>query len=90
MAEKEWEEDDPMEMVAIELPAQSDAELRDMALCFAEEMVRLGWEEDKLIKVFQSPFYHGPNLVYRQKGEKFVREVIQQAKTMWRIPGGQS
>ena|SRR3989338_1818849 len=84
MAQKENEPDDPMEMIGVELPAQSEAQLRDMALCFAEEFVREGWGEEPLMKLFSNPFYHGPYLVWKQKGDDFVRCVIREALGMWR------
>ena len=77
-----------MEMVGVQLSCQSENQLRDMALCFAEEFVREGWGEEKLLKMFQSPFYQGPYLVWKQKGDEFVTSVIKEALNMWR-PNGQ-
>lgn len=84
LPEKEVEEDDPLEMVGVELSGQSEDELRDMALCFAEEFIREGWDEMELFYIFQSPFYAGPHLVWKQKGDDFVKSVITQAVSMWR------
>lgn len=81
---KEWEPDDPVEMMGLQLAGQSEAQLRDMALCFAEEFIREGWDEERLLKLFKNPFYKGPYLVFRQKGDPFVRSVILEALRMWR------
>lgn len=81
---KDIEPDDPLEMVGIELPGQSEAQLRDMALCFAEEFVREGYSEERLMRMFKNPFYQGPYLVWKQKGDDYVRVVIQEAIRMWR------
>ncbi len=84
MAKKEIEPDDPIEMIGVELPNQTEEQLRDMALCFAEEFVREGWREEQLMKLFQNSFYHGPHLVWKQKGDDFCRSVILEALRMWR------
>ncbi|MDP2644008.1 MAG: hypothetical protein Q8P24_03655 [Desulfobacterales bacterium] len=84
MPKDEIEPDDPMEIVGIELPGQSEAQLRDMTLCFAEEFVREGYDEEKLFSLFKNPFYQGPYLAWKQKGDDYVRAVIQEAIHMWR------
>ena len=84
MLKKELEPDDPIEMIGLELPNQTEGQLRDMALCFAEEFVREGWKEEELMKLFKNPFYHGPHLVWKQRGDDFVRSVILEALRMWR------
>ena len=84
MNTKEFEPDDPIEMIGVEIPNQTEEQLRDMALCFAEEFVREGWKEEELMKLFKNSFYHGPHLVWKQKGDDFVRSVILEALKMWR------
>lgn len=84
MIKKELEPDDPIEMIGVEIPDQSEEQLRDMALCFAEEFVREGWTQEKLFKMFQDPFYQGPYMVWKQKGDDFVLSVIDEALKMWR------
>ncbi len=84
MIKKESEPDDPIEMIGMEIPNQSEEQLRDMALCFAEEFVREGWTEEELMKLFKNPFYHGPHLVWEQKGDDYVKAVINEAIKMWR------
>lgn len=83
MVEKEFDPEDPMEIVGVELSGQSEAEVRDMALCYAEEFARDGWNEAKLLAMFKNLFYQGPHLVWLQKGDSFVLSVIQEAIRMW-------
>ncbi len=80
---KEFDPEDPMEMIGVELPGQSEAEVRDMVLCYAEEFARDGWNEEKLLAMFRNPFYLGPHLVWRQKGDSFVLSVIKEAIGIW-------
>ena len=79
MADKQFEEDDPFEMVAVSLPqAMDDAALTRMACCFVEELARMGYRGEKLMRVFRDPFYKGPHAVYRAKGEGFVWALVEQ------------
>jgi hypothetical protein len=84
MAHKDNEADDPVEMIGIQLSHQTEEQLRDMALCFAEEFVRGGWSAEKLMKIFKNPFYQGPYMVWKQKGDDYVQSVINDAIKMWR------
>lgn len=68
----------------MEIPCQSETQLRDMALCFAEEFIRDGWDEARIFSMFQNPFYKGPYMAWKQKGDGFVRSVIEEAARMWR------
>ena len=84
MPKNEFDPEDPMEMVGVELRGQKEAQLRDMALCFAEEFIREGWSENKLIEMFKNPYYKGPYLAWQQKGDTFIQEVVKEAVSMWR------
>ena len=84
MSQKEFDPEDPMEFVGVEFSHQSEAALRDMALCFSEEFVREGWTEEKIFSVFRNPFYKGPYQAWKQKGDEFIRSVIREAIHMWR------
>lgn len=84
MPKNEFDPEDPIEMIGVELPRQSEAQLRDMILCFAEEFVRDGWDEEKIFDMFRNPYYRGPYLGWQQKGDGFVRSVIREAVEMWR------
>lgn len=88
MPKDEFDPEDPMEMIGVELPGQTEAQLRDMVLCFAEEFVREGYDGDRLFRMFRNPFYQGPYLAWKQKGDEYVQGVIEEALKMWR-PGGQ-
>jgi len=79
MAEKDFEQDDPFEMVGVALPQQmDDAALTEMACCFVEELARMGYRGEKLMRLFRDPFYRGPYSIYLAKGEEFVRSLVEQ------------
>ena len=84
MPSKEPEPDDPLELTGVVLPAPDEASLKDMAVCFVEEFLRDGWSDEQLQAMFRNPYYRGPYLVWRQKGDAYVEAVIQEVHHIWR------
>ena len=78
MTTKPLEPEDPMALVGVGLDRPPDDHaLTEMAWCFAEEYVRMGWSGDRILRLFRNPFYRGPNQILRSKGEQFVQDIIQ-------------
>jgi len=79
LAHKFFEEDDPFELVGVELsgsfPTGVDP-LEEMARTFIDEYARIGWNRGQLLKLFQDPFYQGPHMIYKAKGELFIQRLI--------------
>ncbi len=82
MAEKHFDEDDPMELVGMVLPA-TPGQLEAMAEALVEEYVRLGWEEARLMGLFTQPFFMATYRIYRIKGEAYVRDLIRRVLERW-------
>ncbi|RCK74664.1 MAG: hypothetical protein ANABAC_1381 [Anaerolineae bacterium] len=78
------EEDDPMELTGVVLPGEPGG-LERMAETFVEEFVRLGWQEEHLLKLFTQPYFLATHRIYRQKGEEYVRQLIRKTQTRWSI-----
>ncbi len=79
MPKDRYEEDDPFEIVGVVLPeAMDDDTLATMACTFVEELARMGYRGEQLMRLFRDPFYAGPHAVYRAKGEAFVRALVAQ------------
>ena len=78
MPKDKFEQGDPFEIVGVVLPAMDDASLVAMACCFVEELARMGYRGEKLMRLFRDPFYQGPHAVYKAKGEAFVQALIVQ------------
>lgn len=75
---KQVEPDDPMALVGVQLDRGPDDEaLTEMAWCFVEEYVRMGWSGDRILAAFRNPFYRGPHQVLLAKGEGFVGGLIE-------------
>lgn len=75
---KEHEPEDPLELVGVQMKEGPDEQaLEEMARCFIEEYARMGWNGERILKLFRNSFYRGPYQILRAKGEDFVRERIE-------------
>jgi hypothetical protein len=83
MAGKDIEPDDPMGLVAVDVPA-GDLDL--MAECLVEEYVRLGNSDAQLLAIFRNPFFSGAHALYRARGEAYVASVIERVRRQWGQP----
>ena len=80
MPTKDLEHDDPMNLVGMVFPGEA-GQVEAMAECIVEEYVRLGWDERRLLSIFVSPMFLATHRIYRQKGEGYIRGLIQET---WR------
>ncbi len=84
MAEKEYQEDDPMALVGVAMSGAEAAEaLITMARVFIDEFARMGWDRTRIHEVFRNPFFRAPHSVYARYGDDFVLQLIDE-----RLPGG--
>ncbi|MEE9473058.1 MAG: hypothetical protein V3V82_03665 [Acidimicrobiia bacterium] len=78
-AEKEFEADDPLELVAVHYPVDSEREQDlEMARCFIEEYALMGWPGSQIRLLFKSPLYVGPHAIYTKWGLAVVDELIRE------------
>ncbi|MEP7215856.1 MAG: hypothetical protein ABI782_06340 [Anaerolineaceae bacterium] len=77
MVEKEVEDDDPFEFVAVRFPLAEgvDADAL-MARTFIEEYALIGMPRQKMLQLFQSQFFAGTNAILVSRGEAFVQAII--------------
>ena len=74
---------DPMTLHGVVIETESDAAMRDMAECFVEEYLRIDWEEDRILKMFQTQGYAGPFLAYQTLGEEAIRRMTSELIPLW-------
>jgi hypothetical protein len=82
---KTAEPDDPLELIGVPVPVD-EATFDEMASCFVEEFVRDGWTDQRLLALFRSPFYAGLHVIWRRRGELWVRDLIAQNRARWQRP----
>jgi len=84
MPKDEFAAEDPMELVGMVLPGDP-GQLEAMAEAIVEEYVRMGWEAERLMTLFCNPMFLATHRIYRQKGEAYVRELIQAICSKWTV-----
>jgi hypothetical protein len=82
MPKDEYDPEDPLEAIAVELPSNEDT-LVPMAECFIEEFMMSGYSQEQVLGLFQNPRYAGPLMVTRARGTAFVKELIAETFTKW-------
>ena len=73
---------DPNVLVGVVLPADAET-MREMAYVFAEEFVRMGYDKEQLLSVFQNPFYAGAHGAYRTLGEEAIHAIMDECLNAW-------
>lgn len=77
---KPFERTDPMALVAMPVP---DGDLEAMAECVVEEYLLLGWSPERLMLLFSRQCFGMTHFVYRQRGEAWVRSLIDRVCDRW-------
>ena len=77
---KEFEPDDPMELVGVEIPGGDPDQLIDDIVL---EYMSMGWSTRQITFLFRSPYYAATHQIYRQRGEAFVKNRIQDLAQQW-------
>ena len=71
---------DPMELVGVPVPG---GDSRAMAECLVEEYLLLGWDERQMMLLFARPCFRATHRIYREKGEAYVRSLIEEVRVKW-------
>ncbi len=90
MAQKEFDPEDPLELVAVELLGGDTDEVIDG---IALEYMLMGWSQARVLTLFRAPFYGATHQIYQLKGHDYVKQRISALAEQWnrgRIMGGES
>jgi hypothetical protein len=82
MPKDEFDFEDPLELNGVALLTREDTSA-DMAECFVEEFLRMGYNHKQILALFLNPHYLGMNMVLQNKGEAFVKKVIAETFAKW-------
>ncbi len=85
MPKDEFDFEDPLELNGVAFLTEEDTSA-EMAECFAEEFMRMGYNHKQVLALFRNPHYVGPNMVLANKGEQFVRDIIADTFARWGRP----
>jgi hypothetical protein len=77
---KEYDPEDPMELVAVEIPTDEPNLVLDGIV---QEYLLMGWSASQIMSLFRSPFYAATHNIYRSQGHTHVRRRVQQLADQW-------
>ena len=73
---------DPYGLVGVRIPASGETHL-DRAYVIAEEFARLGYDETRLMDLFQTPFYRSAYQALPALGEGKIRSIVCEVLQVW-------
>ena len=73
---------DPSILVGVRLSVDVDA-TTDMAYVFAEEFARMGYDAERLMRLFRDPFYAGAHDAYQTLGDAEIRRIVEECVGAW-------
>jgi hypothetical protein len=82
MPKDEFDFEDPFELNGMAFLTHEDT-TNDMAECFIEEFMRMGYSHKQVLALFRNPHYLGPNMAYEKLGEPFIRDLIAEVFARW-------
>ena len=74
---------DPMTLQGIVVETDAPGAQREMAACFVEEYLRLGFDRGRLLKLFKTPGYIGPYIAHGALGEEAILGLIDEHMRRW-------
>lgn len=87
MPEEPFVPDEALEFHGIGIPLtqeESEQAQLEMAHCFIEEYIRMGYTPQAIVELCQDPFYRGLHAIWQNQGEPFVRTLIGAIARQWR------
>ena len=75
MPKDEFDFEDPFELNGMAFLSPEDT-TNDMAECFTEEFMRMGYNRKQILALFRNRQYLGPNMAFEKRGEPFIRDLI--------------
>jgi hypothetical protein len=82
MPKDEFDFEDPFELNGMAFLSHDDT-TNDMAECFTEEFMRMGYSHLQVLALFRNPHYLGPNMAFEKRGEPFIRDLIADVFARW-------
>jgi hypothetical protein len=77
MPDKEFDPHDPFDLVGTAVPLEDGRDgVEEMAEAFIDEYMTMGWTDKRILMTFQSSFFRGPHIVYRDRGVDYIEALI--------------
>jgi hypothetical protein len=69
------EPDDPHLLVGVSLPGDETV-TREMAEAFADEFAQIGFDRERLLRIFSNPFYAGAHAARQLLGDAEITRIV--------------
>ena len=77
---KEFDPQDPMELVGVAVPGGDDDQALDGIV---QEYLFMGWSPRQIMFLFKSPYYAATHQIYERKGAGYVSERVRHLADRW-------
>ncbi|HKQ46582.1 MAG TPA: hypothetical protein VJZ71_00765 [Phycisphaerae bacterium] len=77
------DETDPMTLNGVEIETDDPSTMREMALCFIEEYVRLGHSAETILELFTNGDFAGPTMALHHLGRGVIHSMIEEQFGLW-------
>lgn len=67
---------DPMTLHGVGVETDDPEAMRNMAACFVEEYLRMGFDAERVMHLFQTKGYAGPHMAYEALSEPVIQALI--------------
>ncbi len=67
---------DPMTLHGVGVETDDPDAMRNMAACFVEEYLRMGFDAERVLHLFRIKGYAGPRMAYEALGESAIQAII--------------
>ncbi len=74
--------EDPMALVGVEIES-GEENLEEMAYIIAEEYAQIGFDEERLLRVFRNPYFRSAHQAWTVLGEMRTTEILREALGFW-------
>ena len=74
---------DPMTLHGVAIETSNDAAMLEMAECFIDEYARLGFDENRILHMFDTRGYAGPFMATQCLGKEKISELVHRVLARW-------
>ena len=79
MPKDEFDPEDPMELVGVEVPTDPDEAMDNII----QEYLLMGYKPEQIFFLFRSPYYGATHRIYQLKGHEYVKQRVKQLAAQW-------
>jgi hypothetical protein len=80
MPKDEYDPEDPLELVGVEMPSGDPDQAMDDIV---QEYLLIGWKPARILFLFRSPYYGATHWIYQLKGHEYVKQRIGALAEEW-------